>query len=169
MESPTAFLWSAFVTNFGLRVSPYVRFASQQPRLFTCNIGESATTRKSTASDVVNEFFEAALKGASVRPARLVDGFGSIEGALKLMARYKKGESDEVYTPPPTLFYLDELDPLMKRSSMPGSLGQAPLHRFFNGNSYTYPTLGNELEINDAYIAILSNATNCPASITFSG
>jgi hypothetical protein len=69
LEPPAAFFYFTFLTYFGALVAKKITLASElrpEPRLYVVLLGESATTRKSTALHKVDEFFRSLDKTAQV-------------------------------------------------------------------------------------------------------
>lgn len=148
-ECPDAFLWSSFVTCFGVLLSPYVRrntLTKTQPRLYTANIGVSGVTRKSTGAKLATQLIQEAL---SMNDIWMVQGFGSSEGLLNVLQK----------TTAPTLLYLDELEILIKKTGIAGGAGITPLHVLFEETSYSHPLKKDNLSVATAHLAILANST----------
>jgi hypothetical protein len=158
------------MTVLGVAFSTYVEWDNGlgiQPRLFLVNVGTSATARKSTGArltiNLLKETFARMEREFSLTP-RFVQGFGSIEGLMaQLKRRFKKGKNQDgkkipIY-PPPTIFYSDELDPIMKRSAMPGSVGTFGIHQLLDGNELDYPLKNETMTIRRAHMGLISNCT----------
>ncbi|PYR96704.1 MAG: hypothetical protein DMG16_27045 [Acidobacteria bacterium] len=169
-ECPPEFLWSSFMTITGVALSSFVEWDNDlgiQPRLFTVNIGPSADGRKSTGARLTTALWLQVLhemdRSDSETP-RLVKGFGSIEGMmaqLKLRFTKVKGTDDKYVPeyPPPTTFYVDELDPIIKRSEMSGSIGTSAIHQLLDANDFDYPLKKETLKVRRAYMGVIANCT----------
>jgi hypothetical protein len=150
-EAPTEFLMAGFAAGFGLAFSPHVarnNLGQTQPRLYTCNIGRSGITRKSTASKAANSTITAAFGGPGLK---LVSGFGSSEGILRILA-----EANHT----PVLCYLDELEVLLRKTKIENSVGTAPLHILFEDNCYQHPLSKSSLSFDEEYLGIIANCTD---------
>ncbi len=168
-ECPPEFLWSSFMTITAVALSPSVEWDNDlgiQPRLFTVNVGTSADGRKSTGARLTLKLWKEVLREmdrAFSETLRLVEGFGSIEGMMaQLRLRKKKdkktGDKIVIY-PPPTIFYSDELDPIIKRSQLSGSIGTFGIHQLLDANDLDYPLKDSTREIRRAYMGIIANGT----------
>src|ERR1041385_525981 len=148
-ECPPEFMWSSFVTIFGLAISPYVERDSAtetQPRLYTCNIGPSGFVRKSFGAKQAM----ACMRNALGQEVKMVEGFGSSEGLLRYLEDAKGI---------PALQYLDELELLIKKANVSGSAGTVPLHVLFEANEYQHPLRKTGIQVTDAYLGVLANST----------
>lgn len=149
-ECPREYLWSSFITSFGLALSQFVARANSfqtQPRLYVCNVGTSGVTRKSTGADFSISQIQQALGPSYVQS---VKGFGSSEGLLRALQR-----AEGV----PVLNYIDELELLFKKTMVSGSAGITPLHILYEGNHYDHPLKTGSITVENANLGMLANST----------
>ncbi len=150
VESPPQFLFMTFLTYLGALVAPSITLASElrpQPRLYTVLLGESATSRKSSALDLTDRFFREAFPDLNVHY-----GLGSAEGLAAEL------ESEDG-SPRSLLLHCDELKLLVDKAAQDGSIALPMLTTLFERNQFDNTTKGKRIRVRNAYLSVIAACT----------
>jgi hypothetical protein len=150
LETPLSFFYFAFLTYFGALVTKLVTLASElrpEPRLYTVLLGESATTRKSTALRKADDFFQSL--GADHAPSVLM-GVGSAEG---LAAHLKEHPQHGA------VLHLDELKSFIDKARNEASVLLPAVSTLFERDEYENRTKTTHVSIRGASLALLAAST----------
>ncbi len=146
LETPESFLFMDYLTLLGHAVSDRVSLQSElrpQPRLYTVNLGESADTRKSTAISKVADFFSETLPDQ-----HHIFGVGSAEGLAKALGFNPKA-----------VLVCDELNSLVQKMRIDGSVLLPCLCTLFEGNRFHNHTKKGEIKVDGAELCLLGAST----------
>lgn len=146
LETPESFLFMNHLTLLGHVVSGKISLLSElrpQPRFYTCNLGESADTRKSTSIIKATEFFEDVLPDN-----HFIHGVGSAEGLAKALESNEKA-----------VLVCDELNSLIQKMRIDGSVLLPCLCSLFESNRFHNHTKKSEIKIDGAELCLLGAST----------
>ncbi len=158
METPRAFLYVGYLTYLGASVARKVTLDTElrpQPRLYTVLLGESASTRKSTAMDVVKRHFTHPTVGgdrdalaAGAWEADILHGVGSAEGLAVKLAKN-----------PMILLQFDELKQFVDKSRAEGSVSLPMVNTLFEGTDYDNVTKTKPIRLRNCALSLFSACT----------
>jgi hypothetical protein len=172
-ESPRVFWFFSFLTNLGAWLSKKVALAGglhAPPRLYTALIGTSGQTRKSTALDQTEDFFERVRamyyppRADAKEPGipRILHGSGSAEAIAKDI------DKDE-HRHCPVLMKFDELKSLIAKGRQDGSQLMPLLTNAFEKGRWSNTTLTYSTKLTDPAISLLSACTSRTFDTAFGG
>jgi hypothetical protein len=146
MEAPAHFFFISYLTCLGSVLAGHITLKSEltpQPRLYILILGESADDRKSTAINKTIEFFKMALTDF-----RACFGVNSAEGLQK---RFTKDEN--------LLLVYDEFKSFVGKTKIEGSVLLPCVCSLFEMNSYESHTKKDDIELERAFLSMLSAST----------
>ncbi len=147
LESPWQFWASSFLTCLGILIADVVSLDSAikvQARLYTILLGRSARTHKSTAIDIMVDFFRKLFP----ENFSVCQGVGSAEGLTKFLGKNKK-----------TMLVLDEFRALASKGIIRGSVLLSCVNTLFDLNDYQSYTKNSEVKVEMGYLSILAAST----------
>jgi hypothetical protein len=148
LESPKHFFYMSFLTFFGLSVSDRFCLYSQRrppPRYYMILLGESADTRKSTAIEETDLFFQGFFEKGTIAVCR---GAASGEGIGSLLMSAKK-----------VLLYYDELKVFVDKCNIKNSTLLPITNILFESTRYENRTSKEPIVVEDARLSMLSAST----------
>ncbi|MFC1552601.1 hypothetical protein ACFL6P_08575 [Candidatus Latescibacterota bacterium] len=143
MESPIEFLYISFLTCLGCVLADRLTLNTEiepQPRLYVVILGESADDRKSTAIKKTMELFEDKLEYCL--------GVGSAEGLQKQLQKNNQ-----------LLLVFDEFKQFVSKSSIDSSVLLPCVNTLFELNNYESHTKSSSINVDNAYLSMLSAST----------
>jgi hypothetical protein len=149
MEAPIESFYFSYLTLLGSILSDRLTLKAEtapQPRFYTVITGESADDRKSTAGTATIKLFKDTFDGGF----NLCKGIGSAEGLCKVLEKVEGGK---------LLLFVDELKSLISKTKIDGSVLLPCLTSLYEDNSYESHTKTSAIELNEAYLSILSCTT----------
>lgn len=154
LESPRAFFYFAFLTYFGALVANLITLESAlhiQARLYTILLGESASTRKSTVLDMVNEFFKSlGLDSGQFWELSTLFGVGSAEGLAAALKDAKDGS---------LLLGLDEFKTFADKARIQNSVLLPMVSTLFERRDYDSRTKESNIHIRGVSLSLLAACT----------
>jgi len=168
LESPRSFLYFGFLTYYGALASRYITLDSAldvQPRLYTVLIGESGSTRKSTAILKTKDFFAPliAMQPPETPPLFCLDGLGSAEGLAEQINKHVLSGRDPRSVP--FIICYDELRAFVMKAQIRSSVLLEMMNTFFEtgsfGNVVTSKADGSGgiVQVHDASVSLLGAST----------
>jgi hypothetical protein len=148
LESSKAFLFVAYLTFMGHLISDRVTIdaeISPQPRLFTILLGESADTRKSTAINKVNDFFNETIKPEDLNT---ICGVGSAEGLAKGLKKNKRA-----------ILIIDEMKSIIQKMKIDGSILLPCVNSLFESPRFHSLTKTHDIIIDNAELCLIGAST----------
>ena len=146
LETPESFLFVDYLTVLGHALSGKISLLSElkpQTRLYCCNLGESADTRKSTSISKVTDFFAETLDDL-----HYIFGVGSAEGLAKALEVNEKA-----------ILVCDELRNLVGKMRIDGSVLLPCMCSLFESNRFHNHTKKSEIKIDHAELCLLGAST----------
>jgi hypothetical protein len=177
LEPPPQFFYFSYLTALGTLLSPYLTSDSALPdqaRLFTVLLGESGTTRKSTAINQVLRLFNEALgtykkpKDPNIPGLNVIRGVGSAEGLQKRLQNLQGMEAvdsleenldDFVPQRVGCLLALDEFKSFVSKCSIQGSVLLETVNSLFEQNVSENSTKNRDVFIENAFLGLLTACT----------
>ncbi|ACX52292.1 conserved hypothetical protein [Ammonifex degensii KC4] len=151
LEAPVQFWYFSALTALGAAISGHVTLAGalrEPPRLYTVLVGESADPRKSTAIELVSDFFKEALGDLAPYVQR---GIGSAEGLAVAVER--------LGAPRRVLLELDELKLFVDKAMVQGSVLLTVVNSLFSRVNYDAPTKHRNIRFEDTHLSLLAACT----------
>jgi len=146
MEPPAEFFFCAYLACLGNSLSGIIRLRSEikdDPRLYLLLLGESASTRKSTAISKTQALFKAAIIDFNA-----CRGVGSAEGL-----------QNEMLENPQTLMVFDEFRAFVGKTRIKSSVLLPCVTTLFHENEYKNRTKTSAVDIIDGHLSILAAST----------
>lgn len=146
LEAPKHFFYMAFLTCFGIYLGTRFHLdteVSQEPRLYTLLLGESANDRKSTAITKTIDFFKLVQKNFAISY-----GVNSAEG---LAERLREN--------PSLLLIFDEFKTFVSKTKIESSVLLPCVNTLFESNRYESRTKNAGLRIENAHLSIIGAST----------
>lgn len=147
LESPKHFWYMCYLTCLGTMLADKVQVKTQlraQPRLYTVLLGESASTRKSTAIYETTAFFEA------YDNFHTLEGSGSGEGVARVIRDRN-----------PLLLSYDEFKIMVDKAKIQNATLLTVLNILFEKNELENPVkkVKDSIGIRDGYLSLLAAST----------
>lgn len=153
MEACPEFFYMAFLTCLGNVISGVATIDSEiepQPRMYTLLLGDSGTTRKSTAISKTVDFFEKALPEGSFK---VCWGVGSAEGLQAMFVGEEGEDLDHI------LLVFDEIKTFVQKTKIEGSVLLPMVTTIFEKNRYESNTKTHRITLSNAHLSILAAST----------
>jgi putative DNA primase/helicase len=148
LKPPEHFFYMANLTIFGLSVCDKLCLYSQRkpaPRFYTIILGESGDTRKSTAIEETDEFFQEFFEKGTIAVCR---GAASAEGIGKIFNSTNK-----------VLLYYDEFKVFVEKSNIKNSTLLPAVNTLFESKRYENRTAKDPIVIENALLSLLAAST----------
>ncbi len=147
LEAPKEFLYIDTLTFLGALICETVRLDSElreEPRLYTCKVGPSWASRKSSAQETAERFYERLLQNR----VTLCHGAGSAEGLQRVM------EAEL-----PTVLMYDEFRAFVDKAGMQQSVLLPMVSTLFHRTKYENCTKHSEIRLANAHLSLISACT----------
>ena len=175
LECPPQYLFMAYLTLLGCTFSQQIRYnsvLSTEPRIYTCLIGDTAASRKSTAMKVTREVFIEAL-GAPFIFSTSLGSAEALHGIQKSMTTTQKatGEFDAESEPEPfnLLITFDEMQALIAKGSIKNSVLLPVLNQLYENSYADFPVAAGKREVKGVHLSIIGASTPDTYEMMYSG
>jgi hypothetical protein len=178
LESPPQFFYFSYLTALGTLLSPHLATNSvltEQARLYTVLMGQSGTTRKSTAISQTVKLFVETLgtnrkpKDPNIPGFNVVRGVGSAEGLQKKLKPayfdFETEEEDDAVADDleeqacGCLLALDEFKGFISKCTIQGSVLLETVNTLFQENVSENSTKKQDFLVENAYLGVLAACT----------
>jgi hypothetical protein len=151
LEPPAHFFYVSALTTLGSILSGKITLQSElrrDPRMYTLLLGESGTSRKSTAITTVVDLFLATKEASTFRVSY---GVGSAEGLQQTINA--RGWDKRL------LLFLDEFKPFVSKCKIEGSVLLPCVNTLFESNKYENVIKGKTISLFNTHFSILAAST----------